>query len=233
MHIVQFQNVSYGKTENIFCAHPLLECVMMLTYKQRKNYPRGSGLGSKLEWAIYACTVHIPRPYLGPSSIKVLQRLLQLRRELGRKCSSCAAGSSVWAGLASSFLALFLLVLYSTGGTPHSLQSQNFLTFKGPKNRLQGFNSASLCSLAGRYDNPIPIWFLAPIDCLTIPAQYTVICSTTTVYQTSTTAAFPPQYSEYIYLKTFIFLVYHYLKSTHFWIMFLAYIKIRKFYLEK
>ncbi len=31
-------------------------------------------------------------------------------------------------------------------------------------------NSASLCSLAGRYDNPIPTWFLAPIDCLKIPA---------------------------------------------------------------
>ncbi len=33
-------------------------------------------------------------------------------------------------------------------------------------------NSASLCSLAGRYDNPIPTRFLAPIDCLKIPAQY-------------------------------------------------------------
>jgi hypothetical protein len=31
-------------------------------------------------------------------------------------------------------------------------------------------NSASLCSLAGRYDNPIPTRFLAPIDCLKIPA---------------------------------------------------------------
>jgi hypothetical protein len=31
-------------------------------------------------------------------------------------------------------------------------------------------NSASLCSLAGRYDNPIPPWFLAPIDFLKIPA---------------------------------------------------------------
>jgi hypothetical protein len=31
-------------------------------------------------------------------------------------------------------------------------------------------NSACLCSLAGRYDNPIPIRFLAPIDCLKIPA---------------------------------------------------------------
>jgi hypothetical protein len=30
-------------------------------------------------------------------------------------------------------------------------------------------NSASLCSLAGRYDNPIPTGFLAPLDCLKIP----------------------------------------------------------------
>jgi hypothetical protein len=39
-----------------------------------------------------------------------------------------------------------------------------------PRNRFQGMNSASLCSLAGRYDNPIPTRFLAPIDCLKIPA---------------------------------------------------------------
>jgi hypothetical protein len=31
-------------------------------------------------------------------------------------------------------------------------------------------NSASLCSLAGRYNNPIPPWFLAPIDFWKIPA---------------------------------------------------------------
>ncbi len=40
----------------------------------------------------------------------------------------------------------------------------------GPRNRFQGTNSASLCSLAGRYDNPIPTRFLAPIECLKIPA---------------------------------------------------------------
>jgi hypothetical protein len=34
----------------------------------------------------------------------------------------------------------------------------------------QAENSASLCSLAVRYDNPIPTRFLAPIDCLKIPA---------------------------------------------------------------
>jgi hypothetical protein len=42
--------------------------------------------------------------------------------------------------------------------------------FMEPKNRFQGINSASLCSQAGRYDNPIPPWFLAPIDSLKIPA---------------------------------------------------------------
>ncbi len=39
-----------------------------------------------------------------------------------------------------------------------------------PRNRFQGMNSASLCSLAGRYDNPIPTRCLAPIYCLKIPA---------------------------------------------------------------
>jgi hypothetical protein len=32
-------------------------------------------------------------------------------------------------------------------------------------------NSASLCGLAGRYDNPLPPRCLAPIDSLKIPAQ--------------------------------------------------------------
>jgi hypothetical protein len=32
-------------------------------------------------------------------------------------------------------------------------------------------NSASLFSLAGRYDSPIPTRLLVPIDCLKIPAQ--------------------------------------------------------------
>ncbi len=41
-----------------------------------------------------------------------------------------------------------------------------------PRNRFQGTNSASLCSLAGRYDNPIPTWFLVPIDGLKIPDQF-------------------------------------------------------------
>ncbi len=37
-------------------------------------------------------------------------------------------------------------------------------------NRCQGTNSARMCSLAGRYENSIPSRFLAPIDCIKIPA---------------------------------------------------------------
>ncbi len=40
-----------------------------------------------------------------------------------------------------------------------------------PRNRFQGINSASLCSLAGRYDNPIPTRCITPIDYLKIPAR--------------------------------------------------------------
>ncbi len=39
-----------------------------------------------------------------------------------------------------------------------------------PRNRFQRMNSASQSGLAGRYDNPIPTWFLSPIDFLKIPA---------------------------------------------------------------
>jgi hypothetical protein len=55
--------------------------------------------------------------------------------------------------------------------TAFRYQSPYFYTFMEPRNRFQGINSASLCSLAGRYDNPIPTRFLAPIECLKIPAQ--------------------------------------------------------------
>jgi hypothetical protein len=43
------------------------------------------------------------------------------------------------------------------------------LNFYGAR-ESQGINSASLCSLAGRYDNYIPTRFQVPIDCLKIPA---------------------------------------------------------------
>ncbi len=66
-------------------------------------------------------------------------------------------------------LPFYLLFFFSTDLT---LQSANFQTLKEPKNQYQGTNSAKLFSMAGRYDNPIPTRFLAPIDCLKIvPAK--------------------------------------------------------------
>jgi hypothetical protein len=40
-----------------------------------------------------------------------------------------------------------------------------------PKNRFQGINSVSICSLKGWYDIPIPTRFLAYIDFSKIPAR--------------------------------------------------------------
>jgi hypothetical protein len=45
-----------------------------------------------------------------------------------------------------------------------------FKTLMEPRNRFHVIDSAGLFSLAGRYDNPIPTQFLAPIDCLKITA---------------------------------------------------------------
>jgi hypothetical protein len=53
-------------------------------------------------------------------------------------------------------------------------QNPNFLTFREPKNIFQGINSASICNLAGQYDNLIPTRLLVPTDCLKIPAQGSV-----------------------------------------------------------
>ncbi len=65
---------------------------------------------------------------------------------------------------------------------PVILQIRHFWTFMEPRNRFQGMNSASLCSLVGRYDNPIPTRFLAPIDCLKIPALGTRVAILYSVY---------------------------------------------------
>ncbi len=58
-------------------------------------------------------------------------------------------------------------------GRPTKVQIRGgiFQTCREPRNRFQGIDSASLCSLAGRYENTNPTWFLVPIDCSKIPAQ--------------------------------------------------------------
>ncbi len=46
-----------------------------------------------------------------------------------------------------------------------------FLNVKGAQESIPEIDPASLRSLADRYDNPTPNWFLAPMDCLKILAQ--------------------------------------------------------------
>jgi hypothetical protein len=53
---------------------------------------------------------------------------------------------------------------------PPDWSEPEFFNIKEPKNRFQDTNSARLCSLVERNDNPIPTRFLAPLDCLKIPA---------------------------------------------------------------
>jgi len=49
-----------------------------------------------------------------------------------------------------------------------------FKLLRSPRIDSKGTNSSRLCSLAGRYDNPIPTRSLAPIDGLKIPALYSL-----------------------------------------------------------
>jgi hypothetical protein len=52
---------------------------------------------------------------------------------------------------------------------------QEFVNVKGALDRFQGIDSASLCNLSGRYDNPMSTVFLAPIYCYKIRAQYILL----------------------------------------------------------
>jgi hypothetical protein len=51
------------------------------------------------------------------------------------------------------------------------LKQAVFLNFYGAQKSIP--RNRCLCSVTGRYENPIPIWFLAPVDCSKIPAQLT------------------------------------------------------------
>ncbi len=50
-----------------------------------------------------------------------------------------------------------------------------FQTFSEARIRYEGIDSASIFSLASRFDNPIPARFLTPIDCYKIPALYVFV----------------------------------------------------------
>jgi hypothetical protein len=70
----------------------------------------------------------------------------------------------------------------------------------GPRNGFQGMNSASLCSLAGRYENPIPPWCLAPIDFLKIPALDCVLSEIRMQILQSTLVTIKDKRSEVVFL---------------------------------
>jgi hypothetical protein len=53
---------------------------------------------------------------------------------------------------------------------PLQITEPVFLNVYVARESIPRKNSASLCSLAGRYDNPIPTQCLAPTDFLKIPA---------------------------------------------------------------
>jgi hypothetical protein len=55
-------------------------------------------------------------------------------------------------------------------------------------------NSTSLCSLVGRYDNPIPPRSLAPIDSLKIPAQGAGIFKLLMSLGINSNESIPPDY---------------------------------------
>jgi hypothetical protein len=78
------------------------------------------------------------------------------------------------------------------------------------RNRFQGIDSASLCSPAGRYEIPIPTWFLAPIDCSKIPAQLRALKTSTYLHIACIAPHFhKKKVREFFYINT----LSHFLKS--------------------
>jgi hypothetical protein len=65
-------------------------------------------------------------------------------------CSRLAKAKGYWYGKFTVFESVWKLY-------PRENPEPVLITFKEPRNRFQGIDSASLCSLAGRYNNPIPI----------------------------------------------------------------------------
>jgi hypothetical protein len=58
-------------------------------------------------------------------------------------------------------------------GVSELLPEPEFLNYSGAQKSIPGINSS--CSRAGRYDNPIPTRFLAPIDCFKKKISSTVM----------------------------------------------------------
>ncbi len=79
-----------------------------------------------------------------------------------------------------------------------------------PGNRFLGKNSASLRSLAGRYDNPIPTQILGPIDCSKNSSAYFRDCSPRKRWERKTRAK-----------SSFLFFIFSSLSVTNYHLIFL------------
>jgi hypothetical protein len=69
---------------------------------------------------------------------------------------------------------LYIILVERHSWSPHCFRSVEGLVWGavyGAQESIPRNEFRSLCSLAGRYDNPIPTRSLAPIDCLKIPVQ--------------------------------------------------------------
>ncbi len=85
------------------------------------------------------------------------------------------------------------------------------LNFKKTKNRFQGIKSVSICSLAGRYNNPIPTRFLAPIDCLKIPTQILYLDHQLNIAQFTFTSLSPNAFSYELWAFIYLLPTYKYI----------------------
>ncbi len=72
-----------------------------------------------------------------------------------------------------------VLLHKTTDSLPLFYRTRIFKLLRGPENRFQVINSAGICSLTGRYDNPFPTRFLSHIKWLNIPALYCGYCDIT------------------------------------------------------
>ncbi len=114
----------------------------------------GGGIFNPVLWSVLPCC---PSPLLSGSTPPPTF----LPKYTVYTYSECKEGQ-LWGSVREHILQEF----YRLAQTAY--HNLNFETFKEPKNRFQGTNSARLCSQACRYDNPMPTRFLAPIDCLKI-----------------------------------------------------------------
>jgi hypothetical protein len=91
------------------------------------------------------------------------------RTQALHQCQVRASGGGYYRGrewklVSKTILCLSPSILFGSDGK--EIRYGIFTSLRSP-----GIDSTSLCSQAGRYDNPIPSRFLAPIDCSKIPAQ--------------------------------------------------------------